>query len=99
MDDSRLSQEAIARLAGARRTVDGIEALGELAQLLNPDSTRRRWAVAGDIAERLASFETAAFARIRRGGRSPRDRLEELLFAVAASALPRDRRNLFNLLG
>ena len=93
-----LSPEARERLTAARRTIAALEALGELAQLLNPEGTRRRWAIAGDIAARLKHFEVVAFARICRGGRKPRDRIEELLFTVAASALPRDRRNLFNLL-
>jgi hypothetical protein len=96
----RLSRSAIERLAALHREAAALHALGELAALLDRGPTRRgRWELAREIADRLRSFEDGAWQRIRRrGGREPRNRLEELLAGIACSKLPRTRDNLYKLL-
>ena len=94
----RLSPAAAERLANASAEIAGLLALGELAELLDPDGTRGRWRVAGDLAARLSRFEAGAWPRIRAGYREPRDRLESLLAVIAASSLPRSRENIWRLL-
>jgi len=95
--DKRLSDEGRARLAAARRTAAGIEAVAELAELLRDDAGGR-WHLAGELSRRLRRFENEAYKEIRTGYREPTDRLETLLAAVCASSLPRSRERLYRLL-
>lgn len=94
---ARLAPAALERIESARAEIAALEALAELAELLDPDAAAR-WATAGAISERLARFEATAWPRIRVGHRAPRDRLEDLLARLAASALPRTQDNISRLL-
>ena len=93
-----LSDEALDRLAAARRTAAGLEAVAELAELLGDDQAGR-WAAAGRLEHAIRRFESAAYRRISTGARPPQGRAEELLVAIcSAPGLPRCRRRLFDLL-
>ena len=93
-----LSAEAMRRIDACWREVQGLAALAELAELLDPSGEHGRWHVAGELAARLRRHQSAAYARIAQGYRAPHDRLEALLFAVLRSSLPTSRRRLFDLL-
>jgi hypothetical protein len=98
----RLSPEAADRLAAAERAAAALRALDELARLLNPDGELGRWATAGAIRDRLVRFEDTAWPRIRSGKRPTRDRIEDLLCALARCSerqIPRTRDRLSKLLG
>ena len=93
-----LSAEALRRIDAAWREVHALAALAELAGMLDPNGTRGRWAVAGELAARLRRFDGAAYARISQGYRAPHDRIEALMMAVLRASLPTSRRRLFDLL-
>lgn len=93
-----LSPEASRRIEIAASEITALQALCELADLLHVDAGTR-WEVARVISARLARFEATAWPRIAAGYREPRDRLEKLLAAMAASkAVPRSPRRIFDLL-
>ena len=94
----RLTPTALRRHAAALVEVEGLAALGALAAMLDPDSTRSRWNVAQDIAARLTRFEGTAYKRIATGARQPKNITEALLVRIAESGLPRDPRNIWKLI-
>lgn len=85
------------RIARARELAEGLEALGELVDLLG-EQARSRWDLAGELERRLARFESTSGRRIRAGHRAPRDHLETLLARIVATELPRSRRRLYALI-
>lgn len=94
-----LSEAGRARLGALQAEARALEALADLADLLDPEGTRTRWSLATDIAGRLRHFEQGASQRIRAGGREPRDCVERLLCALAnCPRFPRDPRRLWDLL-
>ena len=96
---TRLSPVGIERLAAHRIEADALSALAELAELLDPDARLGRWELAGLVADRLRRFESTAWRRIARGGRTPQGATEAALARIAASGLPRVRRRIWDLLG
>lgn len=98
MDTLRLSDDGQRRLEAAQTEAEALRALSELAVLLGVEE-RGRWWAAGELAARLQRFEAAAWPRIRRGGREPRNRAEALLAALCRSELPRSRDRIYKLLG
>lgn len=87
----RLSAEAGRRIAAAEAQVAALRALSDLAGLLDLDGTRSRWDVAGELERLLKRHET-------RGSRSLGPTLNGLLTAYSRSSLPRDQRQIFDLL-
>ena len=94
-----LSEAALSRLETAQRTAAALLALGELAELLDPEDNRSRWEMAGELSQRLTRFESTAGRRITAGHRAPRDRLETLLSTIASDpGIGRTQRRLYELL-
>jgi hypothetical protein len=93
-----LSETARARIDSAWCELRGLAALDELARMLDPDGTASKWALAGALSGRLRRFQATGYARIAKGYRPPRDRLEGLLVAVLKANLPTSQRNLHLLL-
>lgn len=96
---NRLSDQARARIEAANRERTALEALGQLAALLDPGEKRSRRAVAGEIAARLGHFQSAGYRLIAKGYRQPRNTTETLMLAILASDLPGTPDNLARLLG
>ncbi|TCT20274.1 hypothetical protein EDC35_106201 [Thiobaca trueperi] len=90
---ARTAQERIAR---AQAQIDGIRALYDLAEQLDPDLSRP-WRAAGEIAERLRRFKTA-WLRIQAGARLPRDDVETRLTAVLRGGIGCSRERIFKML-
>jgi hypothetical protein len=86
------------RLAGAVLEADGRLAVIEVAALLDPNGSRARWAVAGDLATRLDRFASTAWGRIRAGARAPQGPIEEALGRILAAGGPRSQRRLADLI-
>jgi len=94
----RLSPAGLERMTAHQMEADGLAALAELAELLDPGGRRGRWELAGLVSQRLRRFEGGPVQRIRRGARPPRDPAERALAAIASSNLPRSRRKIWDLL-
>lgn len=97
-DTARLSPTALDRLEAAAIEQSALAALSELAALCDLDC-QGRWALAGELADRLKRFECTAWPRIRVGAREPTNSFEHLLAAIArCPTIPRSQRRLFDLL-
>lgn len=94
----RLSALALDRLEDLRIQVAGLEALGELAAVLDPAGHASRWATAGRLAELLARFETTSWPRNLRGGRMPRNQAEAAMVRILEANLPRSQRRIIDLI-
>jgi len=95
---SRLSSLALSRLEAAHLEAAALEALSALAALLDPAGRLTTWQLARLVAEHVCRFETMAWPRIRRGGRTPRNPAEHLMSAYLGADLPRSARRIWDLL-
>jgi hypothetical protein len=95
---ARLSALAIQRLEAAHLGAAGLEALAELAQVLDPGRRLTTWALAQAIEAHLERFSSAAYPRISRGGREPRNHAERAMALYLAAGLPRSDRRIWDLL-
>jgi len=96
---ARLSALAIQRLEALHHEVAGLQALADLAQVLDPGRKLGRWQLAGRLSAHLARFESTSWPRIHRGGREPRGPAEAAMVRIMAANLPMSQRRLVDLIG
>ena len=93
-----LAPSTAARLLEAAALVARDLALRDLVELIDPDGTRSRWALACDVESRLAAFERTGWPRWRYSDRQPPDRVDRLLLSILRADPPRSARRLVDLL-
>jgi len=91
--EGRLHPAAAERVEAALEYADAIQAVAELAELLD-DGSRAVWSLAGEIEHRAKRYEGTVYGR-----RPPRNAVEARLERIVRSpTCPRSRRRLVDIL-